>query len=120
MIRLAYSRTGFIDGSSIFNVKSEIMTDGFNYEERGFLKKTISAVKSGQQINININQKRHIKLLQSELNIATKGGVVEVVPSNKLIFFMLPFATLHFYALAGGYKVAYENNEVSLNLIYKK
>lgn len=106
--------------AQVFNVKSEIMTDGINYEERGFLKKTISAVKSGQQINININQKSHIKLLQSELNIVTQDGVVEVVPSTKLIFFMLPFVTLHFYALAGGYKAAYKNNEANLNLIYKK
>jgi hypothetical protein len=120
VIRLAYSRTGFIDVSSIFNVKSEIMADGINYEERGFLKKTIAAVKSAQDISIVISQKRHIKLLQSELNIVTKDRVVEVVPSTKLTFFMLPFVTFHFYALASGYKAGYKNHEANLNLIYKK
>ncbi|MFQ6332577.1 hypothetical protein [Methylophilus sp. 3sh_L] len=96
------------------------MNDVINYEETGFLKKTISAVKSAEQINVVIKQKRHIKLLQSQLNIVTTDSLVELVPSANLIFFMLPFVTLHFYALASGYKAAYENNFNNLNFIYMK
>lgn len=96
------------------------MTDFIDYEQRGFLKKAINVIKSGHALSILIQQKKHIKILKSELNIDTKNKVDEVVPSVKLIFFMLPFVTLHFYALASGYTVVFENDADKLNCNYRK
>lgn len=91
-----------------------------NYEESGFLKRAILVIKSDQVLEVVITEKRHIKLLRSELGIFNKSKQDMGFPSTKLFLFMLPFLTMYFYALSAGYNIDYDDDGSVLSFIYKK